>query len=164
MTVSTSMAAEPLYIIFTQDCEQLAEHSLHGGPATWEISERSTSGFADYLESEGLRATLFIVPPQTVAQHRALFRDLAGRGFELGLHVHPQDARAGVVDYWGGLTLDEQVALLNRMADEWSQALGRRLATFRGGTFSANDSTFRALVETGFRQGSCSSPGRVATA
>jgi hypothetical protein len=147
------------HVLFTQDCEQLAAHSMHGGPANWEISQRSTAGLADCLEAQGFRATLFIVA-QTAAQHRRFFLDLHRRGHELGLHLHPQDAGFGHDEYLGGLTFDEQVSLIDRCADQWAQALGVRPVTFRGGNFSANDATFLALAETGFRQGSCSSPGR----
>ena len=44
------MAGKPLYVIFTQDCEQLMDDSIHGGPEEWSISERSVTGFADTLE------------------------------------------------------------------------------------------------------------------
>jgi len=153
------MAREPLYLLFTQDCEQLAEHSKHGGPASWDQAERSTLGLADYLEAQGLRATFFVVA-QTAARQRRMFLDLEERGHELGLHVHPQDTGRGFGDYLGGYAFDEQVRLLQETAGDWAQAIGHRPATFRGGNFSANDSTFPALAATGFRQGSCSSPGR----
>ena len=38
------MAGKPLYVIFTQDCEQLMHNSLHGGPEEWGVSERSVTG------------------------------------------------------------------------------------------------------------------------
>ena len=41
------MAGKPLYVIFTQDCEQLMHNSLHGGPVEWGVSERSVTGLAD---------------------------------------------------------------------------------------------------------------------
>ena len=43
------MAGKPLYVIFTQDCEQLMHNSLHGGPEEWGVSERSVTGLADAL-------------------------------------------------------------------------------------------------------------------
>jgi len=156
------MGREPLYVIFTQDCEQLRENSRHGGPETWELSERSITGLADYLESQGLRATFFIVA-QTAHAHSRLFRELERRGFELGLHIHPQDTGFGFDDYVGGYTLEEQVRLFDLVSDYYAQAIGKRPVTFRGGNFSGNDMTYPALVATGFRQGSCSSPGRLYT-
>ena len=41
-----------------------------------------------------------------------------------------------------------------------SIVFGRRAASFRPGHFSGNDSTFKALYDTGFRQGSVSPPER----
>lgn len=153
------MAAKPLYVIFTQDCEQLMDDSLHGGPEEWGVSERSVTGFADVLEENGLRATFFIVA-QTAAAQPALYWDLEKRGFELGLHIHPQDTGLGYTDYLGGHTFDEQVSMFDTVADQWADAIGKRPTNFRGGNFSANDNTYPALVATGFTHGSVSSPGR----
>ena len=74
------MAGNPLYVIFTQDCEQLMHNSLHGGPEEWGVSERSVTGLADALEGYGLNATFFIVA-QTAAAQPALYQDLENRGF-----------------------------------------------------------------------------------
>ena len=153
------MAARPLYVIFTQDCEQLMDDSLHGGPEVWSISERSVTGFADTLEGYGLSATFFIVA-QTAAAQPALYHDLEERGFEIGLHIHPQDTGLGYTDYLGGHTFEEQVQMFDTVADQWADAIGKRPTTFRGGNFSANDQTYPALVATGFTHGSVSSPGR----
>lgn len=153
------MAGKPLYVIFTQDCEQLMDDSIHGGPEEWSISERSVTGFADTLEEYGLSATFFIVA-QTAAAQPSLYWDLEKRGFELGLHIHPQDTRLGYTDYLGGYTFEEQVDMFDTVADQWADAIGKRPTTFRGGNFSANDNTYPALVATGFTHGSVSSPGR----
>ena len=153
------MAGKPLYVIFTQDCEQLMDDSIHGGPDEWGISERSVTSFADALEENGLNATFFIVA-QTAAAQPALYWDLEKRGFELGLHIHPQDTRLGYTDYLGGYTFEEQVDMFDTVADQWADAIGKRPTTFRGGNFSANDNTYPALVATGFTHGSVSSPGR----
>ena len=153
------MAGKPLYVIFTQDCEQLMHNSLHGGPEEWGVSERSVTGLADTLEEYGLSATFFIVA-QTAAAQPALYRDLEKRGFEIGLHIHPQDTGLGYTDYLGGYTFDEQVSLFERVTDQWANAIGKRPTTFRGGNFSANDHTYPALAATGFTHGSVSSPGR----
>lgn len=63
--------------------------------------------------------------------------------------------------HFGQLSYDEQIALLSEAAALWHSAMGERPLYFRPGTFSANDSTFRALAELGFRGGSISAPGRV---
>ena len=84
--------------------------------------------------------------------------ELEDWGAELGLHLHPQDY--GYADYLGGYTLEEQKNMLEEACTLWSEALGKRPQSFRGGNFSANDATFPALAGCGFRQGSLSVPGR----
>jgi len=152
---------DDLYVCFTMDCERIRRFSPPGGPQTWEISERAIEGFSEVLLSHGLVGTFFIVP-ETAHRHRDLFLELEERGFELGMHFHPQsfgDLRYG--EYLGAYSYEEQVEILSQAADVWAEALGRRPRTFRPGNFSANDSTFRALYDLGFRQGSVSAPERV---
>ena len=43
------MSNRPLHLLFTMDCEALAEHSRSGGPPTWELAERAVRGFCDAL-------------------------------------------------------------------------------------------------------------------
>jgi len=150
-----------LHVIFTMDCERIRAFSPPGGPGTWELSERAIRGFADVLSSHGLVGTLFIVP-ETAHQHRGLFLELEKKGFELGMHLHPQSfADLQHKEYLGAYGFDKQVDLLSQAAELWADALGRRPKSFRPGNFSANDATFRALYEVGFRQGSVSAPERV---
>ena len=52
-------------------------------------------------------------------------------------------------------------AALAEAVSLWQSGMGRRPLYFRPGTFSANDSMYRVLVDLGFRGGSCSVPGRV---
>jgi hypothetical protein len=153
--------ARRVYVTFTMDCERIAAFSPPGGPRDWGLSERAIRGFAEALERHGLVATFFIVP-ETAQQHKELFLGLEERGFELGMHLHPQsfgDLRHQ--EYLGACGFEEQVALLSQAAQMWSEALGKRPMSFRPGNFSANDDTFRALCEVGFRQGSVSAPERV---
>lgn len=151
------MAQRRLYAVFTMDCEQLAEHSLDGGPRDWDLSKRAIAGFAEVLLARDFYATYFIVP-QTSEQHARLFLDLQGEGFELGLHLHTVDQ--GWHDHLGGLTPEEQREALARASDRFAQALGQAPHAFRGGNFSANDYTFPILTDLGFTYTSASSPGR----
>jgi len=143
------------------DCERIRAFSPPGGPETWELSERAISGFVDVLSSQGLVGTLFIVP-ETAHQHHEMFWELEKKGFELGMHLHPQsfvDLRHK--EYLGAYGFETQVDLLSQAVELWAEALGKRPKSFRPGNFSANDATFRALYEVGFRQGSVSAPERV---
>ena len=150
-----------LFVTFTMDCERIQEFSPPGGPETWDRSEQAISGFADVLSAQGLVGTFFIVP-ETAHQHRELFLSLEAKGFELGMHLHPHSfADLRHQEYLGGYDYEMQVSLLSQAAEVWAEGLGRRPTTFRPGNFSANDSTFLALYNVGFRQGSVSAPERV---
>lgn len=150
-----------LYVTFTMDCERIEAFSPPGGPKTWDLSERAIRGFAQLLFNHRLVATFFIVP-ETAQRHRDLFLELQQRGFELGMHLHPQSfADQSHDEYLGAYSYEDQLDLLSQAAEAWAEALGRRPTTFRPGNFSASDGTFRALHEAGFRQGSVSAPERV---
>ena len=149
-----------IFITFTMDVERIAERSPTGGPVSWEQSERAIRGFADALSKNDLVATLFITP-ETAAVHPQLFFELEQRGFELGMHLHPQSFRDNSYrEHLGGYGYEQQVEILSQAQDDWAEALGRRSASFRPGHFSANDATFKALYDCGFRQGSVSPPER----
>ncbi len=155
-------AEEKLDTNFTMDCERIEKFSPMGGPKTWEFSERAIEGFSEILSAKGLLATFFIVP-ETAHQHRDLFLDLEKKGFELGMHLHPQsfdDLR--YEDYVGGYSLEKQIEILREAINVWAEALGKIPKSFRPGSLSANDSTFKALYTVGFRQGSVSAPEREA--
>jgi len=150
-----------LHVSFTMDCERIREFSPPGGPETWEISERAIRGFADVLLSYNLVGTFFIVP-ENAQQHRELFLELHEKGFELGMHLHPHSfGDMQHQEYLGAYSLAEQMDLLSQAADVWADTFGIRPKSFRPGNFSSNDSTFQALYEVGFRQGSVSAPERI---
>jgi hypothetical protein len=143
------------------DCERIAEYSPTGGPESWAQSERAIRGFAEILLRHNLLATLFITP-ETAVQHEAMFLELEKQGFELGMHLHPQSFRDNTRDeHLGGYAYEDQVEILSQAQDDWADAFGKRATSFRPGHFSANDSTFKALYDTGFRQGSVSPPERL---
>jgi len=151
---------EKIYVIFTMDCERIKKFSPPGGPETWKLSERAIEGFAEVISAKNLLATFFIVP-ETAHRHRDLFLALKRKGFELGMHLHPQslgDLR--YKDYLGGYSLEKQIEILKEATNIWAEALGETPKSFRPGNFSANDSTFKALYTVGFRQGSVSAPER----
>jgi hypothetical protein len=63
--------------------------------------------------------------------------------------------------HYGGLSADDQRALLAESSAIWADCIGHRPEYFRPGTFSANDSIFHVLQAQGYRGGSCTAPGRV---
>ena len=149
-------------IAFTMDCENLHDLSGVGGVTDWDFSERSIRGFADLLEEQGQRSTLFLCPETAVA-HQSWLPEIEARGHELAMHFHPDsfaDGNARGLGQLGEYPGEVQRNMLTDGITMWSDALGRSPHCFRPGCFSANDETFRILVDLGFRYGSCSSPGR----
>jgi len=46
-----------LYVIFSMDCERIANEALEGGgPRSWEIGREAISRFSEILSNEGFRA------------------------------------------------------------------------------------------------------------
>jgi hypothetical protein len=156
-----------LRIVLTMDCEPTTA-STHGsatGPSDWAFGERAVTGYASIARSYGWPVSYF-VHPETAQAQPDLFLDQERGGAHLGLHVHPwkysmsRHAGTRYLEHSGGLSDDEQRALLDETSAIWAEAFGRRPDHFRPGTFSANDATFRILAERGFVGGSCSLPGR----
>ncbi|GMU21260.1 MAG: hypothetical protein AMXMBFR13_13530 [Phycisphaerae bacterium] len=157
------LTADPrpvLYVSFTMDCERIESECMAGGPPTWELSEKAIRGYCQTLLDARIRPTLFIVP-ECGQQHASAFRELAQRGVELGMHLHPQcfqDHRYS--KYLGEYDAATQQELIGRAAGILKDALGVEPKAFRGGNFSASDDTFAVLDALGFRHGSISDPGR----
>lgn len=155
-------------IVLTMDCEPTTATSDRSasGPKDLPRGERAVLGYFDIAKSYGFPVTYFIHPETALAQG-AMFKDLAKQGACLGLHMHPwkfsvwRYQQKRFFAHYGGLSENDQRALLSEAATLWHEAIGHRSEYFRPGTFSANDAIFRVLAELGFRGGSCSVPGRV---
>jgi len=151
---------DALYVAFTMDCERIRKFSPPGGPETWELSERAIRGYVGALGDHGLYGTLFIVP-DTAAKQGDILLEAMDEGWELAMHYHPQSFGDGRYDrYLGEYSYEAQLKQLREGLEVWSQALGLRPESFRPGNCSANEHTYRALYELGFRQGSTYIPGR----
>jgi hypothetical protein len=130
------------------------------GPKTWVQSARAIEGFCDRLSSVEYPATLF-VSARCAEEHGPLMEELAGRGFELGLHVHPPNLDVErFTRHLGEYRAEEQRAIVEEAVERFYDAVGIRPHSFRSGAFSANNATFPMLYELGFRQGSLSISGR----
>lgn len=152
-----------VYILVTMDVEVPRQHPEASGPEDWHSSEAYIRGYADLASERGFPVSFFI-HPEAAARHAAMFEELKkNRGaFIDGLHLHPWKFGDGKYRaHLGGLTANEQRAVISEAIAVWQAAFGRRPLYFRPGTFSANDSTFRILADLGFRGGSVSAPGRV---
>lgn len=142
------------------NCEPPAKKGSPAGPDTWETSCRSIEGFCSRVLNAGYAATLFL-SARAADEHAPLVEELAGRGVELGLYLHPPhlgDHRFS--KHLGTYGEQEQHELIAYAVDWYSDALDARPQSFRPGDFSANETTFGVLYALGFRQGSLSNPGR----
>lgn len=154
------MDRHTLYVVVSMDCERVTSESLIGGTESWDMSRRAVLGLAEMLEQEGFQGT-FLPTPDAAARQASLFREVAERGFEVGLQFHCRsfgDLRYDQV--LGHYDRDRQREILSLAKDAWEQALGRPMLTYRSGFLSASDDTFPVLAELGVKQTSCSKAGR----
>ena len=143
---------DEIFVCWTIDCE--ATQKAIDDVA---LGKRALRGWGDLLGEADLKGTLFVLPSDAEA-YPGLLRQLADEGFEIGLHVHPQED--GYKEYCGAYSFDEQVAMYAEAVRRFADAAGFAPATFRTGSCSANDMTFPATYETGFRSCSHSMPER----
>jgi peptidoglycan/xylan/chitin deacetylase (PgdA/CDA1 family) len=145
--------ANELYFNFFTDCEatQPAINNIA-------LGERAVRGIAEVLESHGLRGTFHVLPTDIEASG-AMYRELHGRGHEIGLHVHP--AVDGFGEFLGAYGPDDQLNILRANRDRFAQAMGFAAETICIGYGSTNDYTYGILYDLGFRHGMTSFPSRV---
>ncbi|MEK9723180.1 MAG: hypothetical protein VW405_06810 [Rhodospirillaceae bacterium] len=155
---------DKIYIVVTMDVEpaKIDTHPTATGPESWEDGEKFVRGYVDRAGEFGFPVSFFIHPEVTEVQGD-LFQELGEKGHCVdGLHMHAWKFRDGKYKaHCGGLTENELRACLSEGISMWQSGMGRRPLYFRPGTFSANDTMFKVLVELGLRGGSCSLPGRI---
>ncbi len=152
-----------VFFAFTMDCERIAAESiLNNGAPSWEMSEKAIRGMADVLRKKHMiRAGGFYPTPATAERHKDLFLELRAEGFDIGCQFHCDSFRNGeFTDYLGCYEYEEQQQILTLAKQDWEEALGLELRTWRCGFLSANDYTFPILNDLGVRQSSSSLPER----
>lgn len=153
-----------IYVLVTMDVEMvLPSPKPYGasGPSSYEESERFILAYNRYANEYGYPVT-YIIHPEVLPHHAALFHRLEAEGACLGLHIHPWKFSDGHYKaHFGGLTRAQQYAIVSEATALWQAGMGKRPQYFRPGTFSANDNTFEVLDTLGFLGGSASIPGRV---
>ena len=131
------------------------------GPIDYRESERSIRGYVETAAAHGFPTTLF-AHPEVALGNAELLLALEEQGACLGLHLHPYKLKGQKYRCeLGAYSASEQREILHDAMPVWESALGKAPRYFRGGYFSANDSTYRVLHELGFWGGSLSNPGRV---
>jgi hypothetical protein len=150
----------PLHILFTLDCDAVAlKRAARDVPRSWELSGRAIEGYCMRLLAAGFTPTLFLAH-EAVAEHGPLLEELAGRGVELALLVHPPTMELGRFQQdFGTYSADDQHQIVDFAAERFADVLGARPRSVRTGKYSASDATYKVLYDLGFRQGSISRPG-----
>jgi len=147
-----------LHVVFTMNCLPAGVRKHIRGPRRWDAAAKAPAAFAKALDEAGLKATFFFAP-EALRELKSIANDLHDEAFELGLLCHPQ--LSGYQTYLGSYSYERQREIVALDRDTWSQRMGMVPTTFRPGFFSANDYTYHVLCMEGFRQGSCSLPGRI---
>lgn len=146
-----------LNVVLTMDVLPAVRREEVHGPERWDEAERAVEAFAEAVDTEGLEATFFVCP-EALERLESTLRDVAGAG-ELGMLCHPQ--LQGYQSYLGSYSFDRQEEILELHTKMWQDRMGEHPLTFRPGFFSANDYTYHVVCMKGYRQGSCSLPGRM---
>ncbi|MHC4481019.1 MAG: polysaccharide deacetylase family protein [Planctomycetota bacterium] len=150
--------ADILDVVLSMDCLPAGGRGPVMGPERWDDAEAAMLAFAEAADRDGLGATFFVAP-QAMKRLRGAARQVSEAGSELGLLCHPQ-----LSDYHaclGSYSYDHQREIVSLARKLWEEECGEPAETFRSGFFSANDYTFHVLCMEGFKQGSCSLPGRM---
>ena len=122
------------------------------------LGERAVKGFSEVLEGEGLKGTFYCIPSE-LETHGDLYRELAGRGHEVGLHLHSADQ--GYEEFLGIYGADMQEQIVREAADVFETAMGHRPLAFCSGYGSGNDHTYPVLEKLGLTHGAVGIPTRV---
>jgi peptidoglycan/xylan/chitin deacetylase (PgdA/CDA1 family) len=156
---------DKIYVLITMDVEPALSGAARpdgaSGPRDYAESDRFIRGYARRAGRYGFPVS-YMLHPEVTAHHAPLFLELEADGACLGLHLHPWKFADGHYKaHFGGLSAEQQYAIVSEATAIWYSNMGKRPHYFRPGTFSANDSTFGVLDRLGFLGGSVSIPGRV---
>lgn len=140
------------YFAIQIDCE--ATQRTINDPA---LGARAVRGFADVLEEMGCKGTFIVIPSEFQA-NGPIYREMAERGHEVGLHIHPVEQ--GYEEFLGVYGFDDQVKIISEGIEIFADCMGRKPLSFTPGYCSANDHTYPALEALGFKHGTVSLPTR----
>ena len=152
-----------LFFNYSIDCETPVNTEYTGGterepffhgPESWAFAESSVRQFIERMDGLGVRsgATLFVYPD--VARHqKALHREVADSGIEVGLHLNGlrYSKLTGDQAKWlGAMSVDEQTEALRMGKEDLEDSLGRPVQGYRACYGSANSQTLGICDEVGF--------------
>jgi len=154
---------EKLFFVYAVDCEPLAAKSpACGGPASWDVSERAITRYAEIFRERGLmRALNFHTTPEAAKAHTTLLLALHREGCDLALQLNVPGFRYPKYKYdLGFYGYDEQRRILEEATKDFADAFGFAPETYTACCGSKNKHTYPLLVELGYRQTRAVAPGR----
>lgn len=149
-----------MFFNYSIDCE-LPPDGVFGGPISWEVAEESTRGFVDLMDKLGLiKGTSLFVYPDVAIKQKKLFREMADYGVEIGLHLHTMRYSKMKNPAWlGALNYDDQLEAIIMAKADLEDVTGQPCLGFRACYASANNVTFPAVADAGFKWTSTSANG-----
>jgi hypothetical protein len=151
---------EKIYFNYSLDCE-LPPDGPFGGPKTWDIAEKSVTGFIEVMEAWGLLAgaSLFVYP-DVARKQKGLYRQLAEEGVEIALHLNGMRYSKMKTPAWlGSLSYADQYEALRMAKEDLEDVTGKTCLGYRACYTSANDDTYPILEALGFLWASTTAVG-----
>lgn len=150
-----------IFFNYSIDCE-LPPDGTFGGPANWEVAEASVRGFVESMDELRLRqGTSLFVYPDVAMKQPALFREMAGTGIEIALHLNGMRYSRMKTPAWlGSLSYEEQLNALRKAKEDLEEVIGKPCLGYRACYASTNHFTYPALEALGFVWASTTVSGR----
>ncbi len=109
----------------------------------------------DYFDREGVRALFFVDIPE-MNDHgeekiSKVMLDIASRGHDVGVHVHPDHMADPQRWYLWQYSYDEQYEILSRCTEFYEKTLKKAPLSFRAGRYGANNDTLEVLKKLGYQ-------------
>lgn len=108
----------------------------------------------NYFDSEGVKALFFVDIPEIIDHGedkiKKVMLDIASRGHDVGVHVHPDHMVDINRRYLWQYTYDEQYEIIARSTEFYEKTLKKAPISFRAGRYGANNDTIEVLKKLGY--------------
>lgn len=128
------------------------ERMIYG--QTRDGKEYGISFLMDMFENDDIKALFFVDIPEIVDHGEdkiaRVMLDIADRGHDVGVHVHPDHMSDIKRRYLWEYTKDEQYEIIARCTDFYQRTLKKAPVSFRAGRYGANNDTLDVLERLGY--------------
>ena len=108
----------------------------------------------DLFDKENIKALFFVDIPEFVDHGEdniaRVMLDIANRGHDVGVHVHPDHMADVNRRYLWEYTEDEQYEIIARCTDFYQKTLKKAPLSFRAGRYGADNNTLKVLDRLGY--------------